>query len=70
MTTTDVVVDLSGWFTPTGSDGLRTVTPARVLDTRIGLGAPRAPVVGGASIDLQVTGRRAGCRRRGWTPWC
>ncbi len=56
MAATDVVVDLSGWFTPTGVDSLHPVTPARVLDTRSGLGAPRAPVTGGDAIDLKVTG--------------
>jgi hypothetical protein len=31
--------------------------PARVLDTRIGTGAPVAKIPGGGAIDLQVTGR-------------
>ena len=33
------------------------VTPARLLDTRNGTGAPTGPVGSGRSIDLQVTGR-------------
>jgi hypothetical protein len=31
--------------------------PARVLDTRVGTGAPAAKIPGGGAIDLQVTGR-------------
>lgn len=36
--------------------GFTPVTPARVLDTRIALGAPAAKVGPGRSIDVQVTG--------------
>jgi hypothetical protein len=36
---------------------LRAVTPARVLDTRTGLGAPAGVVAAGSSRSLQVTGR-------------
>jgi hypothetical protein len=31
--------------------------PQRILDTRIGVGAPRAPIGPGAALTLQVTGR-------------
>jgi hypothetical protein len=34
----------------------QAVTPARILDTRIGTGAPRAPVGPGGQIDVPVTG--------------
>ena len=37
--------------------GFVGVTPFRLLDTREGNGAPKAPVGPGGSIDLQVTGR-------------
>ncbi len=37
--------------------GFTAVTPARTLDTRIGVGAAAAKVGPGRSIDLQVTGR-------------
>lgn len=53
--TTHVVVDVLGWF-PTGSD-LKALSPVRTMDTRTGLGAPLAPVTGGRSVALQVTGR-------------
>ena len=37
--------------------GFTSVTPVRLLDTRIGLGAPRAAVAAGGTVHLQVTGR-------------
>ena len=52
---TDVVADVQGWF-PTSSE-LTPLTPARLLDTRNGTGAPDAPVGAGGHVDLQVTGR-------------
>jgi N-acetylmuramoyl-L-alanine amidase len=36
---------------------LRAVTPSRVLDTRIGLGAPAGAIPAGSSRSLQVAGR-------------
>ena len=52
-----VVADVSGWFSaglpPAG--GLTPLTPARVLDTRVGQGAA-GPVTGGATASLQVLG--------------
>jgi hypothetical protein len=41
---------------PTGA-GFHAVTPARILDTRFGTGAPTAPIGAGGSLNLQVTGR-------------
>ncbi|GAA1437212.1 hypothetical protein GCM10009616_38540 [Microlunatus lacustris] len=52
---TDVLVDVQGWF-PNGSD-YTALTPARLLDTRSGTGAPAAPVGAKQKIDLVVTGR-------------
>ncbi|MEO8827325.1 MAG: hypothetical protein ABI385_01365 [Lapillicoccus sp.] len=51
----EVLVDVSGWF-PATSD-LRALSPARLLDTRYGVGAPKAPIGKGRAISLQVTGR-------------
>ncbi len=54
----DLVVDLGGYYAtgaPTAGGGTVSVTPRRVLDTRIGLGASSAIAAGG-SIPLQVTG--------------
>lgn len=60
---TDVLVDIGGWYsdglqTTTGA-GLTTVQPARILDTRIGLGEPGgrpAKIGSGAYLLLQVAG--------------
>jgi hypothetical protein len=59
---TDVVVDVGGWFTD-GSDTTATggqftgLTPARVLDTRNGTGGFSSPVGAGGTIRLQVAGQ-------------
>lgn len=52
---TQLVVDVLGWF-PTGSD-LTAVTPARVLDTRSGVGADAGVVPTGGRVDVQVAGQ-------------
>jgi hypothetical protein len=57
-TPVDLVVDLGGYYAlgaPTAGGGTVTVTPTRVLDTRIGLGGPRA-IGGGGDLALKVTG--------------
>jgi len=54
---------LGRWSAPTPpvvpGDGARfhTLTPARILDTRTGNGAPAALVLNGATLDLPVVGR-------------
>jgi hypothetical protein len=54
----NVLVDVTGWFSggTAAAGGLTPVTPARILDTRSGLGAPVGAVGGGATIDLAVAG--------------
>lgn len=56
-----LVADVSGYYTDTGTSSpgaLGTLSgPSRLLDTRVGNGAPAAPVSGGATLNLQVTGR-------------
>ncbi len=57
---THLVADVAGYYTPvtTSTDGrLQTATPARILDTREGIGAPRVTPPAGGRIDLQVSGR-------------
>src|SRR5262249_31921298 len=57
--TTDVVVDVMGWFaTTSGTPGSRFhgTVPSRVLDTRTGLGAG-GPVGPGQTVRLGVTGK-------------
>jgi hypothetical protein len=57
----DIVVDLLGWYGPAGSAATSLFVPrapARVLDTRVGLGrAGVAPVAGQTAVPLVVAGR-------------
>ena len=55
-----LVVDVTGYFaaTESSSDGrFVPATPARLMDTRVGTGAPAARPGANAQLDLQVTGR-------------
>ena len=53
----DCVVDVVGYFLDGTANRYTSLTPERILDTRIGLGAARATVGPRAVIDLQVSGR-------------
>jgi hypothetical protein len=58
LAASDVVVDAAGYYSagaPTAGGGTVAVTPTRILDTRIGLGAPGA-IASGADQTLTVTG--------------
>ena len=52
---THLIADVAGWF-PEGP-GVNPLVPARLLDTREGLGAPMGTVDGGSVTELQVAGR-------------
>lgn len=55
-----VVVDLVGWWAPAEVVRGRLFQPkaaTRVLDTRYGVGAPRAQVGGGRTLTVKVAGR-------------
>ena len=57
---THVVADLAGWYGRGGAEGrsgYSTLPPARILDTRIALGAPGARVGPGATVAMHVGGR-------------
>ncbi|WP_404391459.1 nidogen-like domain-containing protein [Humibacillus xanthopallidus] len=57
---TDLLADVSGYVragTSTQPGTVASLNPARILDTRTGLGAPKQPVAAGTSIAVQVTGR-------------
>jgi hypothetical protein len=54
--TTDVVADVVGWFGDDADAGFVPLVPARVLDTRPGLGPPDAPIGPGAAVVLDVVG--------------
>jgi hypothetical protein len=55
--TVALIADVSGYFlagTPSTPGAFGAVAPTRLLDTRIGLGAPAAPVAAGHTIVLRV----------------
>jgi PKD domain len=54
--TVDLLADVTGYFTQGAASGFEPVTPARILDTRKGLGAPKAEVGPGGSIALAIDG--------------
>jgi hypothetical protein len=54
---TGLTAVLSGYFTSVGSHGLLTsIGPAQILDTRTGVGAPRAKLGAGQTLVLTVDG--------------
>lgn len=57
----DVLADVAGWFgdnAATGSTaGYTSLSPARILDTRTGLGAATAKLGAASTLELQVTGK-------------
>ena len=56
----DLLADVTGYFTRTAASGFEAVTPARILDTRKGLGAPKAQVAPSGSIKLAIDGADQG----------
>ncbi|MFW5471629.1 hypothetical protein ACOCJ4_16465 [Knoellia sp. CPCC 206435] len=58
--TVHLIGDSSGYFVagnPTLPGTYGTLAPSRLLDTRSGVGAPKAAVAAGGTVHLQVTGR-------------
>ncbi|MFD0369990.1 FlgD immunoglobulin-like domain containing protein [Streptomyces sp. NPDC127114] len=56
--TVDLVADVAGYYTLSGrGDRFEPVAPARVLDTRAGIGAPKAKVGAARTVSVQVAGR-------------
>ncbi|MGW7429132.1 hypothetical protein ACWGIN_06230 [Streptomyces sp. NPDC054861] len=54
----DLLADVAGYFTTDGTgSGYEPVTPTRLMDTRTGLGVPRAKVGADRTVTLQVAGR-------------
>lgn len=52
-----LIGDIAGYYTPDSAGvGFSAVDPSRILDTRVGLGAPRAKLGRGGAADLRVTG--------------
>ncbi len=57
--TTHVIADVAGYYTsvqPSSGGRFTAVSPARILDTRIGTGAAAAPIGHGQEIQVAVTG--------------
>lgn len=57
--TTDVILDVVGWFGAVGADTgdrFNSLSPTRILDTRSGTGGFSAPVGAGGTISPTVTG--------------
>ncbi|MGR4884626.1 hypothetical protein ACIPUC_35180 [Streptomyces sp. LARHCF249] len=53
----DLIADVAGYYTTDGSGSTyKPITPTRLMDTREGLGVPRAKVGQGGTVTLQVTG--------------
>jgi hypothetical protein len=54
---THCIIDVMGYYSPTSAGRLNPLNPARVLDTRQGIGAPKATVGAGKTVELKVTGQ-------------
>ena len=54
-TSTDLVIDVNGYYGASGVARFTPVTPTRLMDTRIGLGSG-ARLVAGQTVELQVGG--------------
>ncbi|MER8041974.1 hypothetical protein [Streptomyces sp. NPDC094032] len=56
--TVDVVADVAGYYTTAEGTGsaLTSIDPTRFLDTRSGLGAPKARVGAGGTVKLKIAG--------------
>lgn len=57
---THVLADVVGWFDAGGGQAqsrFSSLTPDRILDTRTGIGAPRARLGAARTLSLQATGR-------------
>jgi hypothetical protein len=55
--TVELIADVTGYFMAGGEGASHyNVTPKRLMDTRTGLGVPKAPVGDGGVVTLQVSG--------------
>jgi hypothetical protein len=58
--TIQLIADVSGYFlagAPVMAGAFGSLAPSRLLDTRVGMGAPQAVVPAGGTLHLQVTGQ-------------
>ncbi|WP_123510263.1 hypothetical protein [Streptomyces sp. 2132.2] len=55
--TVDLIADIAGFYTTDGTGSTyKPITPTRLMDTREGLGVPKAKIGQGGTATLQVTG--------------
>jgi outer membrane protein assembly factor BamB len=54
---THVVADVAGWYGAGDGAPYTSVSPSRILDTRVGVGAPTAVVGPASTLSLKVTGQ-------------
>ncbi|WP_251063802.1 hypothetical protein [Streptomyces sp. ISL-44] len=53
----DLIADVAGYYTTDGTgSAYKPITPTRLMDTREGLGVPKAKVGQGGTVTLQITG--------------
>ncbi|MFF1408459.1 hypothetical protein ACFVX6_01460 [Streptomyces sp. NPDC058289] len=52
----DLIADVTGYFTRSASSGYTPLAPARFVDSRIALGAPKGQVPGYGIFSTQITG--------------
>ena len=55
-TSVDLIADVSGYFTRSADSGYTAVTPARILDTRHGTGAPAKQVASDSGLSVNIAG--------------
>lgn len=54
----DIIIDVNGFYSPSSSSRLKPITPARVMDTRIGLGGTR--LAAGQTVELPLPSAPSG----------
>ncbi len=54
--TTDLLADVTGYFTRSAAAGYTSLAPTRLVDTREGLGAARGPAAGQSTFAVQIAG--------------
>ncbi|MER6314271.1 hypothetical protein ABT237_10940 [Streptomyces sp. NPDC001581] len=62
----DLIADVTGYFTRTNASGYTSLDPARIVDSREGLGTSRGQVNGQSTFPVQIAGQ-AGVPSRGVT---
>ena len=58
--TVNVYADMVGYFKPGSGGGFTGLTPTRVMNTAVSIGAPRARLGAGRTLTLRVPGLPAG----------